>query len=285
MFGGKIVMANIPPKISIAGLMVDTMSRAEVAENVRERLIQDQKTFIITPYSEFLYAGMRDAEVMRLLNSADISIPDGIAILLARAFLILPFTAKSHFMKLVQGWWQMFCLGWLLLLRPASVYGPFKHKVVGAEFVWDLVRVAAEEGKSVYILGGYGKTPEIAARKLLERYPNLLIAGKSNKLKTDPSVVADIQSARPDVLLVGFGPLTQEKWIKNNWDQLPVTVAIGLGGTFDYIAGTATAPPAWIRRIGLEWLYRLVTQPSRLGRIKNATFGLVSALIKYKSSL
>lgn len=272
-------------KISIAGLMVDTLDSTDAANAVRDRLKQGQKTFIVTPYSEFLYAAMRDDKVMSLLNSADLSIPDGIAILLARAFLILPYTHKNYYLKIIQGWWQMFILGWLLLLRPKSIYGPFKHKVVGAEFVWELVKIASEENKSVYILGGYGKTPELAAAKLLQRFSNLRIVGASNKLKTDPTVIEDIQRAKPDILLVGFGPLTQERWIKDNWSELPVGVAIGLGGTFDYIAGDKMAPPSQIRRIGLEWLYRLFTQPKRAGRIKNATFGLVNALIKYKTSV
>jgi N-acetylglucosaminyldiphosphoundecaprenol N-acetyl-beta-D-mannosaminyltransferase len=273
------------PKIAIAGLMVDTARRETIAAEVKARLRENRKTFIVTPYSEFLYAALRDPAVLRLLNSADISIPDGIGIILARAFLVLPFSVKNRQLQWLQGWWQMFALGWLLLLWPKVVYGPFRHKIVGADFVWDLVQIAHDENKSVYILGGYGKTPAVAAEKLAARFPGLKIAGSSNKQKTDPTIIADIQAARPDVLLVGFGPLVQEKWIKDNWESLPVTVAIGLGGTFDYIAGAKAAPPAWVRRIGLEWLYRLVTQPSRALRIKRATFGLVNALINYKISL
>lgn len=272
-------------KISIAGLMVDTMSESEVLEAVRQRLRHNEKTFIVTPYSEFLYIALRDKEIMALLNSADISIPDGIALFLAREFLARPYSFRNRFLKMVQGWWQMFYLGWMLLLFPGKVYGPFAHKVVGADFMWSLAQVAEQENKSVYILGGYGKAPEIVAEKLLHRFPNLRIAGKSNKLKTDATIISDIQKSHADILLLGFGPIIQEKWIKDNWAALPVSLAIGLGGTFDYISGDRSAPPAWIRRIGLEWLYRLFTQPKRVIRIKNATFGLVNALIKYKASL
>lgn len=278
-------MANHPHKVSVAGLEVGTLDRDQLAEEVRGRLRRGEKTFIVTPYSEFLYAAMRDRKVMDLLNSADLSIPDGIAILLAREFLARPYTVRGKLLQQGQGWWQMFWLGWALLLRPSSVYGPFKGKVVGAEFMWELARLASEENQSVYVLGGYGKSPEVVAKKLRTRFPNIKIAGASNKLKTDPSVLRDIQSARPDVLLVGFGPLAQEKWIKDNLANLPVKVAIGLGGTFDYVAGDKSAPPAWIRQIGLEWLYRLFTQPSRALRIKNGTLGLVNALIKYKTSV
>lgn len=272
-------------KISIAGLEVNTETTAEIIQQIKQRMGSDKKTFIVTPYSEFLYAGMLNKSTMELLNRADISIPDGIAILLARTYLEKPQPAKNHFLRIVIGWWHMFWLGWMLLLFPKKVYGPFAGKIVGANFVWDLVDLAAKENKSIYILGGHGNTPEVAGQKMLERYPTLKIVGQSNKMKNDPSILEDIQKAKPDFLLVGFGPITQEKWIYDNWDNLPVKLAIGLGGTFDYIAGDKTPPPQWIRQVGLEWLYRLFTQPARAGRIKNGTFGLVNALIKYKASL
>ncbi len=282
---GSQILAKDPQRVNIAGLMVDTYDRAAAVEAIRQRLHSNQKTFLVTPYSEFLYAAMNDVDVRVLLNSADISIPDGIAILLAHKFLSKPYRFKNYALQILEGWWQMFWLGWMLLLAPQKVYGPFAHKVVGADFVWDLVRLASEENKSVYILGGFGDTPEIVATKFKRRFPNLKIAGQSNKFKTDPTVVGDVKASRPDFLLVGFGPITQEKWIRDNFNDLPVALAVGLGGTFDYIAETRKAPPVWIRRIGLEWLYRLFTQPSRAGRIKTATFGLVNALIKYKTSV
>lgn len=273
------------PRISIAGLTVDTDSTDKVFENVRQRLRERKKTFMVTPYSEFLFAGMKDPQVMALLNSSDISIPDGIAIVLARTFLEKPLKFKNIFLRKLQGWWQMFWLGTALLFNRKKVYGPFASKIVGADFVWKIAKAAELENRSIYILGGFGDTPRVATEKLKEKFPDLQIAGFSNKSKSDPSLISDIQSAKPDILLVGFGPIIQEKWIKDNWENLPVLLAVGLGGTFDYLAGAKSAPPRWIRQIGLEWLYRLFTQPSRAGRIKNATFGLVKTLINYKASV
>ncbi len=84
------------------------------------------------------------------------------------------------------------------------------------------------------------------------------------------------------MLLVAYGPLRQEEWILNHMDELPAKFYIGLGGTFDYIAGKRKSPPAYIRRAGLEWFYRLATQPKRYKRILQATFGLMAELVKYK---
>ncbi len=272
-------------KISIAGLQVNTESEQEIENLLRDRLQHNQKTFVVTPYSEFLYAALRNSKTMSLLNKAHISIPDGIAILLARTFLEQPYSFRWYWAKVVQGWWQMFWLGWRTLLKPQTMYGPFSGKLVGAEFVWVLAKLAEQQKQSIYILGGFDKTPELAAQKLQQRYPGLQVVGTSNKSKTDPTILEDIKQAQPDILMVGFGPITQEQWLMDNWEELPIKVGIGLGGTFDYLAGYHTAPPAWMRQAGLEWLYRLFTQPKRFFRIKNATFGLVNALINYKASL
>lgn len=84
------------------------------------------------------------------------------------------------------------------------------------------------------------------------------------------------------MLFVSYGPIKQERWIAQNLPNLPVKLAIGLGGTFDYLAKKRLNPPKFMRQIGLEWLWRLFTQPWRLMRIFNATFGLALALLRYK---
>ena len=84
------------------------------------------------------------------------------------------------------------------------------------------------------------------------------------------------------MILVAFGPITQERWIVQHLPNLPASFAIGLGGTFDYIVGIRSAPPAFIRAIGLEWLYRLFTQPHRIKRIYQAVWGLILSLVRYK---
>ncbi|HVY67857.1 MAG TPA: WecB/TagA/CpsF family glycosyltransferase, partial [Patescibacteria group bacterium] len=136
---------------------------------------------------------------------------------------------------------------------------------------------------SVYLLGGFGDTPKIVADALISKYPNITISGYSNKNPSDESIISDIKKAAPDFLFVAFGPIRQEQWIAAHLAGLPsAKLAIGLGGTFDYIAGKRKTPPPRMRAAGLEWLYRLATQPRRAGRIWNATIGLVTALVRYK---
>jgi N-acetylglucosaminyldiphosphoundecaprenol N-acetyl-beta-D-mannosaminyltransferase len=271
------------PKASIAGLEVDTFTKSEFLATVAGRLSRGEKTFVITPYSEFLYAALRDPLVMAMFNRADIAIPDGVAILWAERFLAIPFSVRGYYLKILQVLWQVLYSGAEILLHPKSIYRTFPEKITGADIVWDVAELAAKNNYTVYLLGGFGEIPRKTAEILRRRYPNLNIAGVSNRSPGEEAeILSDLQKAQPDILLVAFGPLKQEKWITDNYTQLPAKLIIGLGGTFDYIAGSKKAPPPFVRKAGLEWLYRLVTQPYRAGRIKNATWDLVWALQRYK---
>jgi len=155
----------------------------------------------------------------------------------------------------------------------------FPEKIVGAGLILDIAKLARDNNLSVYLLGGYADTPKIVAEKL-----NATLY--SNKNPGDASVIEDINESNPDILLVAYGPIKQEKWIYENLPKLTsVKLVIGVGGSFDYIAGKRLSPPKWMRKIGLEWLWRLITQPQRIKRIWQATFSLIYNVIKYKVRL
>lgn len=269
-------------KIDVAGLKIDAITKQELLAQIAERVSAREKTFVTTPYSEFLYASMRQPEIRAMLNGADFAIADGIGILWAQLYLSVPLTAPSFYLKILQAWWQVVWTGASILLNPKSLFRYIPEKIVGADLIWDLAKLTAEKNFKVFLLGGWGNTTEIVAQKLQAKYPSLQIVGKSTKNPDDKSVIDDINQAKPDLLFVALGAITQEQWISDNFSKTPATFAIGLGGTFDYIAGTKKQPPQFIRRIGLEWLYRLITQPSRIGRIYRGVFGLILALVRYK---
>lgn len=273
---------ELPKKISVAGLHIDALSKSVLLEAILNRIKIKQKTFVVTPYSEFLFASLKSKQLRELFNKADFSIPDGIGIFWAHLFLSQPLKSKSIFWNIVIAWMQWVWTGASILLRPSLLYKDIPEKIVGADFVWDLVKMAADNNFSVYVLGGHGDTDKIVAKKFKAKFPNLKIAGTSNKKSDDPSIFSDVVKSGADMLLVGLGPIVQEKWIVQNLKDLPASFAIGLGGTFDYIAGVKTKPPQFIRDIGLEWLYRLVTQPSRLSRIFDAFWGMSLALVRLK---
>lgn len=308
-------------KLDIAGLKIDAMTKKELLATIGKNIAAGKKIWVTTPYSEFLYAGLRDPEVLQMLNQADIAVPDGIGIFWAAKYLSIPLTAKSYWGKIAQAIWQAKYTLAAILLRPSwvktlpsgvilrpqtgktSVAEESQHqdngilrpdalpqdgagrweKISGADLIWDLAKLAAENNLSVYLLGGFGNTPQLAKQKLISQYPNIPIS-TSSKNPDDPTVIADIKNAAPDLLFVAYGPIKQERWIAANLPNLPVKLAIGLGGSFDYLAGKVISPPRFMRQAGLEWLWRLFTQPHRAGRIYNAFFGLINKIILFKLS-
>ena len=266
-------------QLDIAGLKINSISKAELLKDISDRLKTGQKTFITTPYSEFLYRSLRDPKLLDILNTADFAVPDGIGIFWAAKFLSIPLTAKSYYGKIFQAWWQAkYCLA-AILFYPKFIRAQFKEKISGSNLIWDLTKLAVKENQKIFLLGGFDDTPKLVAKKLKALGANV---EWSNKNPDDPSIIEDINKSCPDFLFVAFGPIRQEQWIVENMTKLPCKLYIGLGGTFDYIAQKQPNPPRFVRFIGLEWLFRLITQPFRAKRIWQATFGLILALVRYK---
>lgn len=269
-------------EVKIGPLKISAITKAEFLTVINERIKSNQQTWVTTPYSEFLYAALRSGEARDLLAKADIAIADGVGILWAERFLSRPLTAKSHFGKILQSWGQVVITGARILLTPKYLYARIPEKIVGASVFFAMCEQAAKNGHSIFLLNDWSDSARKTAELLKQLYLNLKIAGVSEKRKDDESVVQDIQAANPDIIFVGYGPIKQERWINQHLKALPVKVAMGVGGTFDYAAGNKLRPPAWVRDIGLEWLFRLVTQPRRLPRIYRATYGLVLSMVRYK---
>ncbi|MEI7817344.1 MAG: WecB/TagA/CpsF family glycosyltransferase, partial [Desulfuromonadales bacterium] len=141
------------------------------------------------------------------------------------------------------------------------------------------VRAAAEaalRGASLFFLGGNGDVGQRAADLLVRNNPGLKIAGVSAPFVytegehltdfevEDAAIIAEINAARPDILLIAFGNPKQELWFARNAPRLKVPVSIGIGGTFEFIVGTVSRAPLWVQKAGLEWIYRILMEPRRL---------------------
>src|SRR3989344_5562195 len=132
------------------------------------------------------------------------------------------------------------------------------NRVAGVDFMEQLVNLAAEKGWTVGFLGGQEGVAELAVSKLKQASPSL----KVSFITHDTNYIIPAT----DILLVALGHVKQEKWIAENLPQIPVKVAMGEGGSFDYISGKVPRAPKWLRSIGLEWLFRLIIQPWRIKR-------------------
>jgi N-acetylglucosaminyldiphosphoundecaprenol N-acetyl-beta-D-mannosaminyltransferase len=152
----------------------------------------------------------------------------------------------------------------------ARVLGlPVTERVSGVDLVQRICERAKERKYGVYLLGAQPGVAEAAARALESRCPGLRVVGTHHGYfapEEEPAVVRAVAEAQPDILFVAFGAPRQEKWIRGHLAELHVPVAIGVGGSLDVIAGRVKRAPRWIQRLGLEWLYRVLREPSRLPR-------------------
>ena len=161
--------------------------------------------------------------------------------------------------------------GMPIVLLSKLLRNPLPERVTGADMVPAICRRCAEEGLSVYVLGGDKDIVEAAFEKLREiNGREVRIAGIDPafiKLDQDqPEIVDRINAAKPDVLFVALGNPKQELWMGRNRAKLDVGVMIGVGGTFNFIAGKVKRAPKWMQRCGLEWIYRILQEPGRLWR-------------------
>ena len=179
--------------------------------------------------------------------------------------------------------------GMPIVLLSKLLLSPLPERVTGADMVPAICRRCAEEGLSVYVLGGDREAIEEAFRKLglnglnapnglnALNAPKALIAGIDDsfvKLDEDqPEIVARINAAQPDILFVALGNPKQELWMGRHRGKIDVGAMIGVGGTFNFIAGKVKRAPRWMQRCGLEWIYRIIQEPGRLWR--RYAYGLV----------
>jgi N-acetylglucosaminyldiphosphoundecaprenol N-acetyl-beta-D-mannosaminyltransferase len=237
-------------KVDVAGVLVDAITKDQAISKIDEFVKSNTSHYIVTTYSEFLVFAKHDPAYREVLNSADISLPDGKGIVYAANFL-----AGSQVLT---------------------------EKISGSKLIWDIAKLAAQRNYSLALVGGEDNVAKQAYAKLLEKFPNLKVNIAQSDRPFDQSIVNDIASSNSDILCIAYAPPKQEKWIAENLQKLNVKVAIGLGGTFDYLAGKRREAPDSIANIGLEWFWRLLTQPWRIKRIWNAVVVAPLIILGYK---
>jgi len=191
---------------------------------------------ICTVNPEFIIDAQQDPAFANVLGNADLCVPDGIGVLWA---------AKRQGIELPE-------------------------RVTGSDGIYHIAERAALAGWRIYFLGAAPGVAARAASLLAARNPGLQVAGTydgSPLAEEWPEIQQRLQVAQPDILLVAYGHPKQDFWINRYRDQLPVKVAIGIGGAFDFVAGVTVRAPRWMQRLGLEWLHRLWREPWRWRRM------------------
>jgi len=226
-------------RVVILGVAIDDVLMDEAIAAVARFIAEGGPHQIVTVNPEFVMEARRNRAFRRVLAAADLATPDGFGIILAAR-------------------WRG---------------TPLRGRVTGIDLTERIAAEAARRGWSLFLLGAAPGVAERAAAVLQRANPGLRIAGcyaGSPRPADEPPIRERIIAARPDVLLVAYGHPAQDLWIARNQPLLRVPVAIGVGGTFDELAGVVPRAPALMQRLGLKWLYRLIVQPWRWRRIMTA---------------
>ena len=225
----------MPEKIDIHGVMIDNVTMEEALDKVLSMLEGQTPQKIFTPNSEIIMQATRDPELRDILNSAELIVPDGAGVILA-----------SRIMK-----------------------NELKEKVSGIDLVRQIFANTKKRPASFFILGGK-PVAEKASVNIVYDYPKAKIKGYRNGYFDEsevPEIIKQINESRAEILLVGLGAPKQEKWIHRYANELNCKILMGIGGSIDVFAGTAKLAPEFMRRAGLEWLYRLIKEPKRAKRM------------------
>ncbi len=270
-------------RITILGVPIDNLSEKQVVEKIDQFVAEKKPRQVITVNAEFLVAAQHDIGFREILHRSVLNTPDGIGVLWAAKYLSLSLTA-SKFWQRAQAFWQATYTGLAVFFAPAYIRSVIAEKVSGTDLIWSVSNLAEGRGYSIFLLGGFGDTPQLVGRVLNSKFPKLKIVGAHSGSPEENGVIDLIKSCRPDILFVAFGPVRQEKWIAQSLEKLAVPVVIGLGGTFDYLADKRPFAPHFLRYRGLEWAFRLVTQPKRLFRVFRAVPVFSRLVYRFKLS-
>lgn len=251
---------NAQKLAQIMEIKVNSSSVDSVLTGVENLISHNSIFYIVTPNPELVLASQTDSKLKKALNGATFSIPDGVGLKIA---------------------------------------DPKLKIIKGRELFLDLVKLADRKKWKVFLLGGLNNEAELAANKLQERYKDIKILSDQGPrlnnragplveedVEIEEKVIGNINKFAPELLFVAFGNPKQEIWIHQNLPKLNIGGAMAVGGTLRYVAGQSILPPKWMAQIGLEWLWRLVTEPKRIGRIFRAViiFPLKFFIYKIKNS-
>lgn len=222
-------------RIDILSVPIDRVDMKMALEIFDELLASPGCSLIVTPNSEIVVIAEKDPAFRDVILSADLVIPDGIGLVYASRML----------------------------------HKPLHERVTGIDFLEGALSRLAATGQTVYFLGGKPGVAAKAATAMEDKYPGLVVAGAADGYfdsENEDEVVESINASGADLLCVALGAPKQEFFIERNKARLDVSVAVGVGGSFDVFAGEVKRAPQFYQDNGLEWLYRLAQQPARIKR-------------------
>lgn len=234
-------------KIDVLDVMFDNITMEEAVDIGFESICNHSGGYIVTPNPEMVMQARENEALAQALQNARLVLPDGIGIIYG-----------------------------------ARILGtPMREKIPGIDFASKLMERLSPIGGSIFLFGAKPGVAETAATNLKQKYPGLVIAGIADGYFDDDSgIIEEINRAKPDLLLVCLGVPKQELWMHENSASIDVGLMAGLGGSLDVFAGVVHRAPVTWQKLGLEWLYRLIKQPSRFARMLRLPLFLLCVIKK-----
>lgn len=225
------------PKVNVANVQIDNLTFKEVLDKVEDFVQKREPCYLVNPNVDIIVKCNRDPELAQYCEEAALTLVDGTPVLWAAKYL-------GH---------------------------PLKEKISGSDFVPRVCEWASGKGYRVFFLGGREGAAQKAREIMERRYPGLQIVGTYcppfgfEKDEAENQRIKDaVKAAAPDIVFVGLGCPKQERWIAQYHRELGIPVSMGIGVTFEFIAGMVKRAPKWMQTAGLEWLWRLCMEPQRL---------------------
>lgn len=270
---------------------VETYNRSseDLEKTIKGYVNDSSSKFIAKANSEFFLRAYKNPEFKKVLQDADLVIPDGIGVLWAARFLTLK-TSSAPILRELQILWQAKYSLLSLIFNPKFCRYPIPERIPGVEALYLMLRAASDTNSSVFFLGAEEEVNKKAVEKIKKKFPKLIVAGaKGGYWKDDSAVIDEINKSGAKLLIVALGSPKQEYWIRDNVDKLKtVKVAVGEGGSLDFVAGSFRRAPKGMQNMGLEWFWRLLMNKSksstgsRLKRIWEAVPVFILAVISDK---
>jgi N-acetylglucosaminyldiphosphoundecaprenol N-acetyl-beta-D-mannosaminyltransferase len=221
-------------RISILGVSVHNLTMAQAVAASHEFIESGQPHIIVTADASGVVLAQNDEEFRNIVNNADLVTPDSAGMLWASRKFGTPLT----------------------------------ERVSGVDLAQEICALAAKNGYKLFLLGAAPGVAETAAENLKKKHPGLNIVGIHDGYFTeDAPIVKQVKESGAQILFVATGIPKQEKWIIKHREELGVSLAIGLGGSFDVFSGNVRRAPQWMRKHGLEWVYRLASNPKKISKV------------------
>jgi N-acetylglucosaminyldiphosphoundecaprenol N-acetyl-beta-D-mannosaminyltransferase len=224
-------------RVDICSIMIDNLTFDEAIKAINAMIKKKSQSYVVTPNVDHIIKLQTNQRFRQIYDKANLILADGKPLLWASVYLGTPL----------------------------------KEKISGSDLVPRLCKLAADMRYKVFFLGGRPRAALIAADVIKRLHPCIEISGTycpafgfENDLKENTYIVNMIRKVSPDILFVGLGAPKQEEWIFRYKEYCEVPVSIGVGATFEFISGLVKRAPVWMQRVGLEWFWRLISEPRRL---------------------